>query len=195
MNDEGDANSMWLLEPVRVAYEQAVAELRLIARQGEYEASIVLDAATGQRLDSQLGDRHRVAYDPAKCAGREAVVALHVHVDESPLSGDDWDVCLLNPEIRRIVAVTPTHAHILEKPNDWSPQAHKLPTRQGDAHPTITPFALFIAYAKNLKRRHGIADTVGWEDVPEETRNAIFVETNEFLESRFGVIVKKVKLP
>ncbi|MDQ3814890.1 MAG: hypothetical protein M3347_13180 [Armatimonadota bacterium] len=190
---DGGAGS-WLSKEGHAAYTQAIDELQAIAQEGKDEASVVVDAQTGKRLDAKTGDPNSVGYDPQKSAGSKTVVALHAHTDEAPNSGDDWDVFLLNPEVKRLVAVTPTHLHILEKPDAWKPQDHKLPVKQGDAHPTITPLALFFAYAKNLKRRHQIADTMNWEDMAEKTRNAIFAETNEFLKTRFGVIVRQVKL-
>ena len=193
MTDGNAENWEVLSEKARQAYGQAVSKLRVMARQGESEASIVLDRDTGAQLDFQIGDKYPVAYNPAKRTGRQSVIALHTHMDESPPSSDDWDVFLLNPEICCLVAVTPTQEHILEKPEEWSPQENKLPVTHDDVQPNITPGGLFIGYATLLKRRRRIPDATSWEHLPEEIRNAIFAESNQYLALRFGVIVREVK--
>ena len=176
------------------AYQQATAKLRLIAQQGRYEASIVLDAVSGRQLDAQIGNMNAVSYEPSKSVESATVIALHVHIDESPNSSDDWDVLLLNPEILCVVAITPTQQHIIQKPLAWNPRSYGLPATQNDIQPAITPGGLFVGYARLLKRRRGIADAIVWEEVPEQTRNAIFAEVNDYLAVRFDIVVRQEKL-
>ena len=45
-----------------------------------------------------------------------------------------------------------------------------------------------------MKRRGGMLDGKGWDEMTEESRNSIFSEVNKYLALRFGVVVRKVKL-
>ena len=71
------------------AYQQATDELHKIAKDARYEASIVIDAFSGKRVDEQIGEAYAVTYEPAKSANCAEVIALHVHIDESPNS-NQW---------------------------------------------------------------------------------------------------------
>ena len=94
-------------------------KLRAYALAGAQEAAIIIDRATGEHLDFQVGGTDEVTPEWHKIPAGAQVTVLHVHHTDTGPGPEDWDVVALHPQIKGSEIVCPNLIFIVEKPDNW----------------------------------------------------------------------------
>ena len=103
--------------------KSALDILRSLAKRGGSEASIIVDRATGQHLDFQIGTSDAVAPDWNTIPAGARVTVLHTHPSNIAFGPEDWDVLTSHAPVAEIWAVCLDETYGLSKPADWEFQA------------------------------------------------------------------------
>ena len=111
----------------RAGLKLAREKLRPYALAGTHEAAIIIDRATGEHLDFQVGGAHEVTPAWEKIPAGAQVTVLHVHHTDIGPGPEDWDVVALHRQIKGAEIVCPNVIFIIEKPDAWLFQSQMKP--------------------------------------------------------------------